>query len=303
MGQPRKLRGDRRRHASPVKLFTQAKTTGSLIQRLSRRGTATTNAEPARTNVAKSTNLQHQEHGRRVYVDPGASWRALTRQSRSSATKSCPPFPTAGALAVATASAPQARRCGSVEYRSDVGAGAGQPCPLSAGWRIRAQCRTAARKPSEPDANTTHFPRRSRPCSNRNSPRAALCRRPTVSRDRISSAINLSVNAHKSSSRHQLALVAGPTSAPAVETQQCCGARRPTMLDHATFRTRRLLPGRAPRVIRVVLPVARSIPHDALVAAGVLSSGVLVLERAAARLVWAAITASRASSESAHRSP
>jgi hypothetical protein len=97
MGQPRKLRGDRRRHASPVKLFTQAKTTGSLIQRLSRRGTATTNAEPARTNVAKSTNLQHQEHGRRVYVDPGASWRALTRQFRSSATKSCPPFPTAGA--------------------------------------------------------------------------------------------------------------------------------------------------------------------------------------------------------------
>jgi len=37
MGQPRELRGDCRRHASPVKLLTQAKTTGSLIQRLSLR--------------------------------------------------------------------------------------------------------------------------------------------------------------------------------------------------------------------------------------------------------------------------
>jgi hypothetical protein len=67
MGQPRELLGDRRRHASPVKLLTQAKTTGSLIQRLSLRGMATTSAEPARTNVAKSTicstKLQHQEQG------------------------------------------------------------------------------------------------------------------------------------------------------------------------------------------------------------------------------------------------
>jgi hypothetical protein len=156
---------------------------------------------------------------RRVHVDPGASWRALTRQFRSSATKSCPPFPTAGARwRWLQRRHPRRAVCGSVEHRSDVGAGAGQPCQFSAGWRIRARCRTAARKPSEPDANTTHFPRRSRPCSNRNSPRAALCRRPTVSRDRISSAINLSVNAHKSSSRHQSALFAGQYHAPAVET-------------------------------------------------------------------------------------
>jgi hypothetical protein len=51
------------------------------------------------------------------------------------------------------------------------------------------------------------------------------------------------------------------------------GREAPTTLDHATFRTRRLLRGRASRVIRVVLPVARSIPHDALVAAGVLQRG------------------------------
>ncbi len=67
MGQPRELRGDRRRHASPVKLLTQAKTTGSLIQRLSLRGMTTTSAETARTNVANqqicSTKLQHPEHG------------------------------------------------------------------------------------------------------------------------------------------------------------------------------------------------------------------------------------------------
>ena len=74
------------------------------------------------------------------------------------------------------------------------------------------------------------------------------------------------------------------------------------MVDNATFRMRRPQRGRAPRVIRVVPPVARSTPRDALVAAGVLHRGVLVLERAAARLVRAAITASRASSESAHRS-
>ena len=67
MGQSRELLGDRRRHASPVNLLAQAKTTGSRIQRLSLRGMATTSAEPARTNVAKSTicstKLQHQEQG------------------------------------------------------------------------------------------------------------------------------------------------------------------------------------------------------------------------------------------------
>jgi hypothetical protein len=45
------------------------------------------------------------------------------------------------------------------------------------------------------------------------------------------------------------------------------------LADHATFRTRRPQRGRAPRVIRVVPPVARSTPHDALVAAGVLHRG------------------------------
>jgi hypothetical protein len=67
MGQPRELRGDRRRHASPVKLLTQAKTTGSLTQRLSPCVMATTSGEPARTNGANqqicSTKLQHQKHG------------------------------------------------------------------------------------------------------------------------------------------------------------------------------------------------------------------------------------------------
>jgi hypothetical protein len=65
----------------------------------------------------------------------------------------------------------------------------------------------------------------------------------------------------------------GPTSAPAVETRSCRGVRRPTMLDLAIFRTRRLLGGRVLRVIRVVLPAARSTPHDALAAAGVLQRG------------------------------
>jgi len=59
VGQPRELRGERRRHAILVKLLAQAKTTGSLIQRPSLRGTVTT-GEPARTNVAKSTDLQRQ---------------------------------------------------------------------------------------------------------------------------------------------------------------------------------------------------------------------------------------------------
>jgi len=74
MGQPRELRGDRRRHASPVKLLTQAKTSGSLIQRLSLRGVTTTSAEPARTNMAKSTdpapNCSTRNMDRRVHVDP-----------------------------------------------------------------------------------------------------------------------------------------------------------------------------------------------------------------------------------------
>src|SRR4029453_10567128 len=60
MGQARERRGDRRRHASPVKRLTQAKTTRPLIQCLSLRGMVTAGPEPPRTNVAKSTDLQHQ---------------------------------------------------------------------------------------------------------------------------------------------------------------------------------------------------------------------------------------------------
>src|SRR4029453_298859 len=67
MGQARELRGDRRRHASPVKLLTQAKTSGSLIQRLSLRGVTTTSAEPARTNMAKSTD-QHQTQAQGKWI-------------------------------------------------------------------------------------------------------------------------------------------------------------------------------------------------------------------------------------------
>ena len=272
MGQPRELRGDRRRHASPVKLLTQPKTTGLLIQRLSLRGMATTSAEPARTNVAKSTNLQHQEHGS---SRPRGSGSQLARSGAAVSEfrdKVVPAVPDGwGRWRWLQRRHPRRAVADPSNTARMSAPGRDSHCQFSAGWRIRAQCRTAARKPSEPDANTTHFPRRSRPCSNRNSPRAALCRRPTVSQGRINSALDLSVNAHTSSSRHQSALLRAKHQLQPWKRNNAAG--RDAMLDHATLRTRWLLRGRAPRVIRVVLPVGRSTPHDALVAAGVLHRG------------------------------
>jgi hypothetical protein len=63
MRQPRELRGERRRHAIAVKLLAQPKTTGSLIQRHSLRGTVTTSGEPAMTTVANQQTCSTKPHG------------------------------------------------------------------------------------------------------------------------------------------------------------------------------------------------------------------------------------------------
>jgi hypothetical protein len=67
MGQPRELRGDRRRHASPVKRLTQAKTTGSLIQPSLPSQHGYNECRACQDKHGESTDLQiklqHQEHG------------------------------------------------------------------------------------------------------------------------------------------------------------------------------------------------------------------------------------------------
>jgi hypothetical protein len=92
MGQPRELRGDRRRHTSSVKRLTQAKTTGSLIQRLSlRHGYNECRAcqdERGEINRSAAPDCSTRNMDRRIHVDPGASWRALTGQQMWAQTSS-----------------------------------------------------------------------------------------------------------------------------------------------------------------------------------------------------------------------